>query len=226
MTSLRLIDLLMLDAGATAASSSPTVGAHALIALNGTTSPVNTQPTGSTFFVLIVEATKQDAVPTDNKGNTYTKVTPTIVNSGESFAGTLWWCQNGSGGSGHTWTLSSTEGFPALLAVEVVGAVTSGAVDAVAGQSINGGPPWASPSITSTVANDILLGFVAYDESSGGNAATASSPFTLIDSIAASSSFGVAASYYIPGTTTTTAAEFSSTDGSFAIVYTVAVKPP
>ena len=149
--------------GTSDAGGSPQLGVHAMaFDVDGlghsplTTPPVNTQASGSTF-VLFVSYHQLDSV-SDNMGNKYSQVGPTVPYSTEagSFVA-MYACVACAGGTGHTFSMNKT--FPdygdegTVLAVEVVGASRID-VFAVANSRTN---PISAGSVTTTQANDVLL---------------------------------------------------------------------
>jgi hypothetical protein len=203
------------------------VGASAYLQLNGTTTGVTTQPAGSGFFVVISEGTGPNTPPTDNMGNTYTQIGATINNTAHSMQGSIWYCANGAGGSGHTWTLDSPNPFPCIYAVEVTGALAGGTIDVYGGSTSNttSTGPWVSGNVTTTNAKDLLLGLLAYDEDASPADATANGSFTLVGSTpTAGPAFGAAISYDSVTSTGVYESSFSCGGGVYGVTFIVAVK--
>ena len=86
-----------------------------------TTSGVTTT-TGSTFLISCSRGVGVTATPSDSKGNTYTQIAALSNNS----ALTVWYCSNGTGGAGHTATITlGAADYPVLHFVELAGAATA-----------------------------------------------------------------------------------------------------
>jgi hypothetical protein len=125
-------------------------------------------------------------------------------------------CINGTGGAGHTVTVSFgvTTGSIVLAFAEFTG-VGAGTVDATpAGLSGSFGTSGTAPSITTTVANELVInGLSLYSGGSSGVASTGSG-FTL--AISYTSLLGAAISYAIPASSSTAAADtYTWTGGNF-----------
>lgn len=131
-----------------------------------TTSPgVTTQASGSSFFVFCMsDSTIRVNTPTDNKSNTYAQ-----IGSFQSIAGemesSLWYKENGAGGSGHTATVTTGSSSTALeiVLVEVTGGVTSGILDQSSGRVDTATPFTLASSLTTTTDRQMLLAFCTGD---------------------------------------------------------------
>lgn len=78
--------------------------------------------TGSTFLIACSRGPGITATPSDSKGNTYTQIAALNNNS----ALTVWRCENGTGGAGHTATVTlGAADYPVLFFIECAGAATS-----------------------------------------------------------------------------------------------------
>lgn len=205
------------------------VGASAYKQQNGVTPAVNTQPSGSSFFLIVSEGYSNGAgtvtTPTDNMGNTYTQLGSTIQATADLMQGSVWYCKNGKGGNGHRWTVYSQHDAPTIYACEVVGAkVDANLVNAYTG-SASAGTTWASGNITTTFAKCLLLGLLSYDESASPANATANGAFTLVGSTpTAFGGEGAAISYQSVSTVITTQASFSCGGGTYGIPFIVALE--
>lgn len=137
-----------------------------------TTSAVNTAAAGSTFVVLAARYhTNQFAgsPPTDNKGNTYTPITaaPKKYSLWPTTGTLVYVCTNGTGGSGHTWTLPLPNNDEAsMVAVEVK---TGGVVSDWKWSEVLAGNPLTSESCS---AAGVVVAFWCGD----GMSATSVSP--------------------------------------------------
>lgn len=173
-----------------------------------TTGSVTTSPTGSTFVVCIQRRSATVSSLTDSYSNTYTlKQTGTGFNNGDIYV-----CENGSGGAGHTVTLTvGTADNIELLFQEITGAATVSAYDAGNnGSNTSGGTTLTGASVTTTNANDMVFSFIAGYSDSGATSSTGTG-WTLADSIAVSGTPSSGTSYKVVSAT-----------GSYNDVYTQA----
>ena len=176
--------MLLLMAWTAPAFSALSAGAKASAAAAAvntvTTAGVTTQSTGSGFWLSVGWHSGATVnTPTDNKGNAYVQVGSTQVDGSWSWA--RYYCATGAGGSGHTFTVTTT-GSVALvqiLAQELITTNGNGVVlDQTAQQQLNVAS-WVSPSVTTTSANEILVGGWLGHTSSGTASFTANSSFAL-----------------------------------------------
>lgn len=166
------MSISFLSAGAT---ENIAVGATAV------TGGVTTNATGSTFVVGIATTDTFVATPvTDSKSNTYVQI------ESEATAFTvkqrLYYCENGVGGSGHTFTatVNSAGNLVSICAVEVRGGALSGILDQHAPANDDALTPFTSGTTgTTTQANEAVLAFYIDDRSSG--APTWGNGFSQID---------------------------------------------
>ena len=108
--------------------------------------------------------------PSDSFNNTWIPLAgPTSTASGADLRTQLWYAWNPIVGSGHTVTVAISTGQPLLMSVIVVqNANVSSPVDAVSLISSDMGSPTvnvASPFITTSATNDMLIGFAALSAS-------------------------------------------------------------
>lgn len=147
-----------------AIAAGTSVAAHSAgSATTVTSGSITTTASGSTFVVLI-QADATLNTPTDSKGNTYTAVTAQVTNSGINSR--MYYCQNGTGGSGHTFTF--TTGFSANLsiyALEITGGLTSGILDQQNSTS-DSASPYTTTTGTTTQAAELAVAGLS------GNSAT------------------------------------------------------
>jgi hypothetical protein len=153
-----------------------------------TTSPINTQSSGSTFVVFagagILGATDAFQSLTDNMGNTYTEIgvpQPYASDQGELRA---YYCSNCVGGTGHTFSLHKTSSLSdwetVLFVVEVLGAPTlDPGSDAFAEANLS--PLSAGLTVTTTASGDMLLVCVLAASYSTPDVYTPSAGFALLD---------------------------------------------
>ena len=150
-----------------------------------TTPAVTTQASGSTFVVFAiipVAASFAASTPfTDSKSNTYTQI-GSEVNTGNCKT-RLYYCQNGSGGSSHTFTVTTVgQTYATVYAIEVTGGATSGILDkSPAGLYDTSSPFTSDVTGTTSQANELLLGFVGTDTPSGTETITWGNSFTQVD---------------------------------------------
>ena len=116
----------------------------------GATTGVDT--TGANFLVCMIGGEINATAPTDSKGNTWTQVRD---ENGE-FSGevALFYCENPTVGSGHTWTTTSS-----LCCVSVAafsGVATSSSLDQQNGVS-NDDEPYNAGSITPSEDNELVI---------------------------------------------------------------------
>jgi len=135
---------------------------------NTCTTATRTSAASGSTFVVFCQADATPNTPTDNKGNTYTAVTTAVTNS--SIVSRMYYCQNGTGGSGHTWTFTTP--FSADLSMyvlEILGGLTTGILDAV-NQVLDSSSPFTVTSAATTQAAELAV--AAMSGNSGTNPAT------------------------------------------------------
>ena len=144
------------------------VGQSALAKANSgtsvTTGSVTTASTGS-HFVIIVSCSSSSTIntPSDSKGNTYSAVGTALTGGG--VVSQKFECINGTGGTGHTFTGTKSGGASdglTLIALEVTGAASASPSDGHNRQA-DSATPFTSPGVTTTNANDILIGLISDD---------------------------------------------------------------
>lgn len=174
-----------------------------------TTDALTTQASGSVFIVAAAaQAGGINNAISDSKSNSYGSPILDIEN-GVGMGVKLWYCENGTGGSGHTVTNTSiVDG--TLYFLELTGMLTSGALDQSA-QNTDGSSPYDSSSITTTQAIETIIGMVG----DSGGTFTAGNSFTKIQEETDSGLYWpsclVARDVTSTGSYNTT---FTSTDGS------------
>lgn len=163
---------------------SASIGASASAAASAasaTTSAVTTQAIGSTFVVGVGTYTSSPVqTPTDSKSNTYTAIELQQSYFGGSQLVRWYYCQNGTGGSGHTFSGSGTSANVVnVYAVEIIGGLTSGILDQhnVGNDTAT---PFVSPTITPTVSDSIAIAFLAGGGASSPASHTESNGFTIL----------------------------------------------
>lgn len=183
-----------------------------------------TTTTGSTFLILC--AGYGASVPTisvsDNKSNTYT---PLMANVRASDGTTMraFLCAGGNGGSGHTFSMSTTataSNYCAIIAVEIKGStgVLDGSVVSATGTTAT----LSSGNITTTNAYDALIGLFALDASAFPAPATANTLTLLTTVPGTANNIGLGLSYELESAVVTKAASFTSgntTTGTCAAIF-------
>lgn len=141
------------------------------------TTPGNTsQATGSTFYVSGFYNTGAFNGWTDSKSNSYSQIGVTQTSSpGDARQDQK---VNGAGGAGHTFTLNmSPASFGTIFAVEITGADTTAPLDQN-NSNVDPTNPYDSNSVTTTQANELLIGSV-FEVSSTTVVHTFNNSFTL-----------------------------------------------
>lgn len=148
---------------------------------HATTVGQTTQATGSAFLVFYIGGGGAGTIgtPTDNKGNTYTAGAAQVTAA--SAAVCRWWyVENGAGGAGHTWSVTTTTGeVGSIFVLEIKGGATSGILDqAPAGVSDLTSPYTSNTTGTTSQANEMIVAMVATDSVSGTEVITWGGGFT------------------------------------------------
>lgn len=186
-------------------------------AFTGTTTTSALATTTGSTIVLFFAGTIASPTFSDNKGNTYS--TPVIATYNGTFrTGAYCYCQNVTGGSGHTFTVAGGSNDSLILfAVELTGAATLGGEDKTTTPVSSSASPLVVQSITPNTSNTLVLNFgaVLNATSATNNAAGGSGGFTIVDS-GEESSFGTGGivSYKLVGTAAAVQDSYSVTDSS------------
>lgn len=148
---------------------------------NNVTLTMDTQGAGSGFVVFVCCEGGHAAINatcTDNKGNTYTRVTPAAGGAGLTRTFAFFSDGAAGGGAGHQFIVTTADGssstYPVMLAVELIGSDLS--VDQYA-DNFTSADPHTSPSITPASDGQMVLSF------EGGRTTAAFSvvsPFNLL----------------------------------------------
>ena len=140
-------------------------------------------PSNTASGNLIVVAASWDgcgnAEITDNKSNSYAAATVKQQGPGAIICSQIFYAENITGGASHTITISATSGtveFIKLVAHEVSGAATSGALDQNASGTSSGASQSVGPVTTTTDGQYIFA--TASEESQSNNNFSASGSFT------------------------------------------------
>jgi hypothetical protein len=142
-----------------------------------TTTAGTTTASGSTFVAAVSWGVAASSpVVTDSKGNTYTAIGTPQADSWGGYA-QLFACENGTGGSSHTATFTTTgDSFPTIHLIEITGAETA-SLDQIA-QTQDSSSPFSVTSPTLSQADEVVISICANQD--GGGASYASSNFTVL----------------------------------------------
>lgn len=193
-----------------------------------TTVGINTTASGSSFLIFAIDDGSSRTV-SDNKGNTsnYSQVGSTLTNwLGFGINLSIWLCTNGTGGAGHTATL--TPGASADLEVylvEVTGGATASLVDALSSAFWNddNATPFTSNNVVTTNATDLLLAFTATDISLT-ETLTWGNSFTQVVADGNPGHFGSGIAKRLVTSTGTYASSFTSNNSSQSATAVIALK--
>lgn len=122
-----------------------------------TSTSVNTSASGSSFIVFCIGPASVTYTPTDSKSNTYVLQGTQQNNTSDNISLAAYLCTNGTGGTGHTFSLAmSVHAGLEFYAVEVTGGATTSILDQFFGNTGILGNPTPGP-VTTTNANDLIL---------------------------------------------------------------------
>lgn len=193
-----------------------------------TTTSVNTSATGSTFFLFMqFEGSSTFSSISDNKGNTYTQIgTELTANSGAKSR--TYYCQNGTGGSGHTFTATTATNVAITLhAIEITGGKTTAILNPTPpAANDDTASPFTSGSITTVQADALLVSCIGASNT-GSNPAThaESTGFTIqsgADETDASQYWSGAIATKVLTATGTYSSSFTETGATTAAVWIAA----
>ena len=142
------------------------IGIHAS-ASTGSATSVTTASRASTTGSAIVcggvwSATATFSSLTDSASNTWTQIGTELTTANRDSR--FYYCQNCTGSATHTFTLATTASTSIVLAcVELLNVLTSGVFD-LGDQGEDAATPFASPAITTTAANEVLVGWTGIDD--------------------------------------------------------------
>lgn len=158
-----------------------------------TTAAITTAASGSTV-VVAAHWQNGSGAPTisDSKSNGFTLVgSVRQVDSNGSYLSHigLWYCENATGGAGHTVTVAKTGGAPSVYVVEIIGGRLSGILDQNTGAALDTASPVTSGSVITTQAAELLLGFVGTYHAGTGPAFTPGNSFTTLEEITDAASY-------------------------------------
>ena len=131
---------------------------------NVTTGSLDT--TGATVIVIGVgtSAGTYGSPPTDSKSNTWTPLTTASAAAGNSQK--LYYVENGTVGTGHTFTYAETAKFPSICVVAFSGTQTSGSFDVQNTGTAESGTTVQPGSVTPSANNSVLVTGVSHGSAS------------------------------------------------------------
>lgn len=127
------------------------------VSAHGTSSGIDT--TGADFIAIVVSRYVGDSgatAPTDSKGNTWTACTDA---AGASTGCRIWYANNPTVGSGHTFTSPGSYGV--VTAIAFSGVKSSGALDQEASNSAASGTSISSGSVTPSENGEVVISGIA-----------------------------------------------------------------
>jgi hypothetical protein len=165
---------------------------------NVTTAAIDT--TGATLLVVVVaDQAGVTTTLTDSKTNTWTGLTVRTETNAEV---RIFYAANPTVGTGHTFTGTSTGGFPALAVLAFSGVATVSPFDVQNGVTQTTGTSVATGSITPTAANEVLVGGISLG-AAGITVSSVTSPMILQANLASTANaYGVGSAYEIQTTAT------------------------
>lgn len=140
-----------------------------------TTSAIDT--TGADFIAIVVSifGDINASLPTDSKSNTW--VAAEILDGTGANSCAIFYCQNPTVGTGHTFTWNHGSSFPSIYVAAFSGVGTGSIVD-----QVNKAQATQPGSITPVQNNELII--TGFSTNGGGVTPTVSSPFTVTDAIA------------------------------------------
>lgn len=188
--------------------------------VNNNTLTVSPAASGSTFVVAAyISGTGNGtgATVTDSKGNTYTPSIEGPVQTGNAFFW-IFTCQNAIGGASMTVEFIPLSGGNLVMQfIEITGATTPTSIDQT---SAAGGSPGTavstmpSPSVTTTNANELILGIVL-TQGSALDTITATTGTLILQTQDTTNFLNIASSFRIVSSTGANAPGFSGTSTAF-----------
>jgi hypothetical protein len=167
-----------------------------------TTTGITTQATGSLDIVgTVSESSSAAPTITDTYSNTWTLVDSREVGSWPAWIH-LYTCENAVGGPGHTITATKAAGYTTVFFAEFIGVEIASALDQVTGAANDPNNPITSGSISTTTANQLLIGFCG-TVGTGVASFSFNNSFTLLDEITSFSFWQGALGYRIVSATGT-----------------------
>lgn len=174
------------------------------------TGGVTTAVSGSTFYVSFEWDTANFSSISDSKGNAYTIIDTELTVSGTQKQ-RVYYCQNGVGGATHSVTVNLSGAAPiSVFFLEITGGATTGVLDQH-NRANDAATPFASPSVTTLQAAEILVSSLTSDTGSNPGTIAESTGFT----VQAGASETNGASFYVGGIATRIVAAIASYASSF-----------
>lgn len=207
--------------------TSGTVGATTV-----TSGAVTTQATGSGFLCIPIYRLGAGAtLPTsvvDSKSNTYVLENSLVYAFGQNEVG-IYFANSGTGGSGHTCTASGWTTGADLLSVAFVELKGFGSLTldvAPTGIQNTAGPPTLAPSITTTVANELVLDVFGTYGNNPQTITDTGTGFSIIVSQGTNGGINGGVSFRIPTSSGTAAADsFSYATFDYSGGLAISLKP-
>jgi hypothetical protein len=123
-----------------------------------TSGAVTTTGSGSSFLIFPVYVTGNLASVSDSKGNTYTPIGTELTNGGLGVSVRPYLCTNGTGGAGHTFSMTNSgTSVASLYALEITGGVTASLLDQFVASVVSSGPPFDQGVTTSAQADELIV---------------------------------------------------------------------
>lgn len=133
---------------------------------NVTTTGIDT--TGADLLVLVVVSLlSSDPTPTDSKSNSWSGLT-LRSGGGSDYSVRLWYCQGGTVGASHTFTIASGSSYPSICAMAFSGSAAT-PLDQQNGATGDNVGTLATGSITPTQDNCIIVSGIAADFMASGS---------------------------------------------------------
>lgn len=131
----------------------------------GTTVGVTT-PAIATFVIFVAD-NNPSVVVSDIKGNTYAQAETDLAVGANVVVGQAWVCQRGTGGAGHTFTVTFTGAAAtcAFYAAVVTGEATSSPLDVIKRETDTSAPTFTTTTAALAQAAEIALLFAFHDGS-------------------------------------------------------------
>lgn len=182
-----------------------------------TTSSVNT--TGADLIIVSVGWYGNGAAPSisDSKSNSYTGLT---AKSNISIGNRLFYVENPTVGSGHTFTVSAASGYPSICVLAFSGKNASAAFDQQNG-AIGSATSIQPGSVTPTIGNELVVCGLGHENNSGATP-TINGGFTAITKGYSGGAYEGSGLAYLIQTTATAANPTWSITNSAALASTIA----
>lgn len=162
--------LVVFVCGTSMAHAAPSVGFSTKVTGNTLTSATTpggtTQVSGSTFLIYVTDP-NQNITVGDNKGNVYTQIGTTFAFGGTPSRVSRWMKQNGTGGAGHTITVTWTSGSadPSVFFVELKGVAAASLDSPASATGLDSATPFTVSTAAPTAqASEIAIAFDGIDQ--------------------------------------------------------------